>query len=278
MVTGFPTNAWYAVGSAQGLLPGSVMAATVHGVEMAVWRTASGKAQAFNSRCPHRGMRLTYGFVRGEQLACIYHGWHYEGSGHCALIPAHPTLNPPKTICATTYGLAERDGLLWVAAEAPAEAGGPGVAIGPDAAFCRTVYLDIPADRALAHMLGAVFPPGGLASGGPPVEPVAAGVEDLEVGETGRVYTVTWDGRPARYASERLGPGVVRVTATDADQGSTTIVAALQPVSDARTGLHVLVGARNGAADRMSVSRWVERLRWFTEHEAEAADGYRPWR
>jgi nitrite reductase/ring-hydroxylating ferredoxin subunit len=259
------------------------MAATVHGIEMAVWRTASGKAQAFNSRCPHRGMRLTYGFVRGEQLACIYHGWHYESSGHCALIPAHPTLNPPKTICATSYALVEQDGLLWVAAEAPVEAGGPDAAIGPAAAFCRTVYLDIAADRALAHVLGAVFPPpGARTSSGTPGEPAVTAAEDLEAGESGRIYMVSWDDRPTRYASEQLGTSVVRVTATDADQTSTTIVAALQPVSDARTGLHVLVQARRGAtadaAARRSVNRWVERLRWFTEHEAEAADGYRPWR
>ena len=36
-------------------------------------------------RCPHRGERLSGGQVRGEGLACPYHGWTWapDGTGHC---------------------------------------------------------------------------------------------------------------------------------------------------------------------------------------------------
>lgn len=59
-------------------------------------------------------MRLSHGFVRGERLACIYHGWQYDADGTCSQIPAHPKLDPPKTICAQTFGCHEADGVIWV--------------------------------------------------------------------------------------------------------------------------------------------------------------------
>ena len=69
---------------------------------------------AWENRCPHRGMRLSYGFVRGESLACAYHGWHYNCSGQCHYIPAHPDLSPPQSIRPKIFSVKEYAGLLWV--------------------------------------------------------------------------------------------------------------------------------------------------------------------
>lgn len=59
------------------------------------------------SGCPHRGMRLSLGFIRGDQVACLYHGWHYD-AGQCRYIPAHPQLTPPETIRVQAFETAER--------------------------------------------------------------------------------------------------------------------------------------------------------------------------
>ncbi|MGO7418409.1 Rieske 2Fe-2S domain-containing protein, partial [Rhizobium ruizarguesonis] len=40
---------------------------------IALWSSASGRISASADRCPHRGMSLSHGFVRGETLSCIYH-------------------------------------------------------------------------------------------------------------------------------------------------------------------------------------------------------------
>lgn len=98
-----------------------VMRADVEGVDLAIWRNGKGEVAAWNNRCPHRGMRLSHGFVRGDNLACLYHGWQYDGSGRCRYIPAHPDLDPPETIRAETYEVAERDGVIWVSVAAPVE-------------------------------------------------------------------------------------------------------------------------------------------------------------
>jgi hypothetical protein len=59
-------------------------------------------------------MRLSFGFVRGGHIACLYHGWQFDHEGQCRLIPAHPEVVVPKTIKATRYASVERLGMIWL--------------------------------------------------------------------------------------------------------------------------------------------------------------------
>ena len=113
------TTTWIANGLSPDLPRAVVMHGDWQGVELAIWRSATGRLSAWKDRCPHRGMRLSHGFVRGETLACIYHGWVYGQDGACRHIPAHPAMVPPASIRAEAFACVEQDGVLWVA---PAEA------------------------------------------------------------------------------------------------------------------------------------------------------------
>ena len=64
------------------------------GEELVAWRSRDKVAAVWNSRCPHRGMRLALGAVAGNALTCAYHGWVFESSGACSHIPAHPRITP----------------------------------------------------------------------------------------------------------------------------------------------------------------------------------------
>ena len=108
------------VGLSRDLAAKCVMRADVDGQDVAVWRDPDGGLHAWNNRCPHRGMRLSHGFVRGGKLACLYHGWHYGKDGGCAYIPAHPDLEPPASIAAVVYQVAEAAGVIWVSTDDPA--------------------------------------------------------------------------------------------------------------------------------------------------------------
>ena len=87
---------------------------------IALWRSRSGRAAAFADRCPHRGMRLSHGFVRGETLSCIYHGWSYAQAGNCLRIPAHPALTPPDTIRVAAQPVEDGGGIIWISVGEPA--------------------------------------------------------------------------------------------------------------------------------------------------------------
>jgi len=65
-------------------------------------------------------MRLSRGFVRGEALSCIYHGWRYAQEGNCLRIPAHPGLTPPDTIRVAMQPVEDGDGIIWISAGEPA--------------------------------------------------------------------------------------------------------------------------------------------------------------
>lgn len=113
------TGRWTPVALSANLPAKTVMPARIGAETIAIWRSASGQAAASADRCPHRGMRLSHGFVRGEALSCIYHGWRYAKAGNCLSIPAHPGLTPPEAIRVATFPVIEQDGLVWVGKDTP---------------------------------------------------------------------------------------------------------------------------------------------------------------
>jgi nitrite reductase/ring-hydroxylating ferredoxin subunit len=104
---------WTAIALSRDVPPENTRAVLVDGREIVVWRGADGAAHVWEDRCPHRGMRLSFGFVRGNALNCLYHGWRYGASGSCAGIPAHPDLTVPPTIKANAFPVREQGGMIW---------------------------------------------------------------------------------------------------------------------------------------------------------------------
>lgn len=118
-MTHTPSLSWTPAALSTDVPPGTVIPATLPSGPVAVWRTQSGHLSANGDRCPHRGMRLSHGFVRGETLSCIYHGWRYADNGSCTHIPAHPNLVPPASIKCDPRAAKERDGIIWIADDTP---------------------------------------------------------------------------------------------------------------------------------------------------------------
>jgi nitrite reductase/ring-hydroxylating ferredoxin subunit len=114
---------WFPVARADEAVPRHVIHAQLLGQELAVWRDDAGLVNAWENRCPHRGVRLSIGHNLGTELRCQYHGWRFaSGSGQCTLIPAHPDQKPPNVIRATPFGCAERYGFVWVRLAGEADA------------------------------------------------------------------------------------------------------------------------------------------------------------
>ncbi|PZO11408.1 MAG: Rieske (2Fe-2S) protein [Leptolyngbya foveolarum] len=79
---------------------------------LVIWRTATRLCVA-NDICLHRGVPLSMGEVKDEQLICKYHGFHYSTTGQCTLIPANPQASIPSQLCLKTYPVKEAYGLVW---------------------------------------------------------------------------------------------------------------------------------------------------------------------
>ena len=151
------TTLWVPVALSTSIEPGTSAGTKIDGAEYVVWRDDGGKAHVWEDRCPHRGMRLSFGFVRGDQIACLYHGWRYDTGGQCRYIPAHPDLEVPQTIKVPTFAATERAGIIWTAPEG-ADAADLS-ALSETAEAIRSLYLDLSANASLLAVTAA--PPEG---------------------------------------------------------------------------------------------------------------------
>ena len=91
-----------------------------------LWRDGDGVVHAALDYCPHRGARLSQGWLSDGCITCPYHGWQYGADGKCVRIPQAPdqTAMPPKARLAT-YQADDRYGLVWVTLSDAPRAGIP---------------------------------------------------------------------------------------------------------------------------------------------------------
>jgi 5,5'-dehydrodivanillate O-demethylase len=63
-------------------------------------------------KCAHRKTLLHTGWIQGEQLRCVYHGWKYDGNGQCVERPAEQDTRVPD-INVGGYPVREYCGLVF---------------------------------------------------------------------------------------------------------------------------------------------------------------------
>jgi phenylpropionate dioxygenase-like ring-hydroxylating dioxygenase large terminal subunit len=109
----FPLDAWYAVAWDHEVSHRSIMARTVAGRPMALYRTESGRPVALADACWHRLAPLSMGkLVGADEIQCPYHGLRYNPAGRCTKLPAQETLNPSASV--PSYPIVDRHRYLWV--------------------------------------------------------------------------------------------------------------------------------------------------------------------
>jgi phenylpropionate dioxygenase-like ring-hydroxylating dioxygenase large terminal subunit len=115
---------WYPVMPAGALPAGRPVPFRLLGQDIVLWRGRGGAPAALADRCPHRGAKLSAGFIDealpdGPALACGYHGWAYGADGRCVKVPqAHEPLRGMKGGAAAHHA-AESYGWVWVALAEP---------------------------------------------------------------------------------------------------------------------------------------------------------------
>lgn len=106
-------SGWYVVGFAAQLPRGRVLAATLAGHELVLFRTESGRAAALDAYCPHLGAHMGHGGrVEGETLRCPFHGFRFDTQGRC--VATGYGSKPPPTAIGRTWSLVEINGMLCV--------------------------------------------------------------------------------------------------------------------------------------------------------------------
>jgi len=107
-------RAWYVVCESREL--GSApLERQLLGTPLVLFRDAAGKPGCLLDRCPHRNVPLSLGrVVPGGRLECRYHGWQFETSGRCALVPGLVGGSETRERRAPACAVREAHGLVWV--------------------------------------------------------------------------------------------------------------------------------------------------------------------
>jgi nitrite reductase/ring-hydroxylating ferredoxin subunit len=217
---------WHPVALSGSIDPGTSAGTHIAGREYVVWRDNSGVAHVWEDRCPHRGMKLSFGFVRGDHIACLYHGWQYDTGGRCRYIPAHPDLEVPATITVPVFATVEACGMIWTTTDAEADRAAP-----PSGSGETVPVATLHATCGTEALLDAVraVPPAAFVPG-------TAGLALSPAGET------LW-----------------RLTV-----GGDALLLGLQRLGDRRSALHVAIegsAATYGGAGQAHWYQWIRALR-----------------
>jgi phenylpropionate dioxygenase-like ring-hydroxylating dioxygenase large terminal subunit len=111
---------WHVIAVTDEILAGVLYPVTLLERDLVVWREADGVVHVWEDLCVHRGARLSKGSIRNDRVICPYHGWNYDGSARCVLMPAAPSEPPLKKARAIAHRTTEKYGLLWTCLGEPA--------------------------------------------------------------------------------------------------------------------------------------------------------------
>ena len=208
---------WFPVCRGEEAAPRHIVHTALLGQELAVWRADDGTVNAWENRCPHRGVRLSVGTNLGDRLKCRYHGWTYaSGSGQCVERPAHPGEKPPSLVRARRFTCVEVGGYVWVRLAGEGD-DGPGPA--PDSTEPGLTLRSMHVRASAAAVADGLARHAEGAPDGPPAEVVDP-------------YTVR---------SAHAEAGKIRY--------------ALQPVAEDETVIHAALAEAPPAAERIAVLR-----------------------
>ncbi|MFV0308530.1 MAG: Rieske 2Fe-2S domain-containing protein [Desertimonas sp.] len=118
-------RAWHPVARADEAMGSEPVPIELLGERLVLVRL-DGEVVVLPDRCPHRLAPLSAGVVvgggagGGEELRCAYHGYRFDGTGHCTAIPAlgDGATIPPRAHL-TPVRSRIHQGMVWVALDEP---------------------------------------------------------------------------------------------------------------------------------------------------------------
>lgn len=94
--------------------PRPVVAVTLLGEDLVLFRDQAGRPGLLDRYCPHRGVDLCFGRLEDGGLRCPFHGWLFDVDGACLETPTEPPESRFHTrITQRRYPVAERNGVVW---------------------------------------------------------------------------------------------------------------------------------------------------------------------
>lgn len=113
----FLKNCWYVAAWDHEVLADTLLARSIIGESVLLYRKTDGKPVAIDNRCAHRHAPLALGRKEGDAIRCMYHGLKYDSDGKCTEIPGQDAI--PAKLCVRSYPVVERGRWIWIWMGAP---------------------------------------------------------------------------------------------------------------------------------------------------------------
>ena len=107
----FVQNVWYPAAWADEVGPETLLARTIAGIPVVMFRTEQAGATALLDRCPHRYAPLSKGRKQADGVACGYHGLAFNAAGGCSHNPHGPIT---RALSVKAYPCIERHEAIWL--------------------------------------------------------------------------------------------------------------------------------------------------------------------
>lgn len=109
--TPFIFDDWYVAAFADEIGP-HLLARTLLGRGIVMYRDAQNRVVAMEDRCPHRSMPLSVGTLNNDHIVCAYHGIEFNTQGDCVHVPSQTSC--PRAMGVRTYATLERGPVVWI--------------------------------------------------------------------------------------------------------------------------------------------------------------------
>lgn len=103
---------WHCIGLVDEYTDGKPHSLEIFGTKLVVWADTNGEVKALDAYCRHMGADLAKGTVRGDNIACAFHGWQWNGKGRCASVPY--AKRNPKLAKTRTWPTMIRNGQVFI--------------------------------------------------------------------------------------------------------------------------------------------------------------------
>ncbi len=103
---------WHPIALSEEVELNTAIPVKVLGEDLTLYRGASGKVHLVGGFCAHRRTVLHTGWIVGDEIRCMYHGWQFDGTGACVQRPAEPDTGMPRTKI-PGYPVKEYQGLVF---------------------------------------------------------------------------------------------------------------------------------------------------------------------
>lgn len=103
---------WQPIFRSHDLGAGRTTVVKVMSESFTLYRGETGATHLVAHRCPHRGTQLSVGFIEGDAVRCLYHGWKFGPDGRCVERPGE-LRKDGGNIKIPSYPTGEFSGMIW---------------------------------------------------------------------------------------------------------------------------------------------------------------------